>query len=240
MPFILTFLIYVLLALSNVSFALEQKNLELSLHRYYQLNISINRYWMNDSNLKYKAETVTSLELMNQAMKNLLDKKYSAEEYKEIKNSWISVHNFINENSLIEKGYSDVSLIASYRVYLDKVRQAMLQRYHHHPATSDISNILMLFDRVISTYVEVNTDAFGSFIRSATDEDMNLAKIADKIDLSLEQFGRSNSISQEDLKIIKTKWNFIRRIVADSNSQSLPFIVLLNGRKIIQVLEKYN
>ena len=128
MPIILTFLIYVLLALSNVSFALEQKNLELSLHRYYQLNISINRYWMNDSNLKYKAETVTSLELMNQAMKNLLNKKYPAEEYKEIKNSWISVNNFINKNSLIEKGYSDVSLIASYRVYLDKVRQAMLQR----------------------------------------------------------------------------------------------------------------
>jgi len=240
MPLILTFLIYVLLALSNVSFASEQKNLELSLHRYYQLNISINRYWMNDSNLKYKAETVTSLKLMNQAMKNLLDNKYSAEEYKEIKNSWISVNNFINKNSLIEKGYSDVSLIASYRVYLDKVRQAMLRRYHHHPATSDISNILMLFDRVISTYVEVNTDAFGSFIRSATDVDMNLAKIADKIDFSLEQFGRSNSISHEDLKIIKTKWNFIRRIVVDSNSQSLPFIVLLNGRKIIQVLEKYN
>jgi hypothetical protein len=240
MPLLKFSLIYVILLVNNISYALEQSKLEQSLHQYYQLNIDINRYWMNDNSLKYKAKTEKSLELMHQAMSDLLEQQYTAEEYLIIKNNWVNVSNFIKKTALIEKGYTDIALIASYRVFLDKMRLAMLKRYHENPPTSDISNLLMLFDRVISTYVEINTDVFGSFIRSATDDDMNLIKLAKNINLSLDSIAKSESISKEDLKLINTKWNFIRHIVTDSNSQSLPFIVLLNGQKIIKTIEHYH
>ena len=172
-------------------------------------------------------------------MEELLNKRYPAPEYQEISKSWIKVSKLIDDTSLIEKGYSDVSLIASYRVYLDNVRQAMLKRYQKNPPTSDIANSLILFDRIISTYVEVNTDAFGSFIRSATDEDMDLTKIAKQIDNDLILLQQSNSISETDLYSIKVKWNFIRDVITSSSDQASPFIVLLNGNKIIQILESY-
>ncbi|NRA24389.1 MAG: hypothetical protein HRU08_07915 [Oleispira sp.] len=172
MPIVILLFLIPALFLSKICNAQEQKILEQSLHQYYQLNININRYWKDDTNLKNKQTTQKTLELMKQAMEELLNKRYPAPEYQEISKSWIKVSKLIDDTSLIEKGYSDVSLIASYRVYLDNVRQAMLKRYQKNPPTSDIANSLILFDRIISTYVEVNTDAFGSFIRSATDEDM--------------------------------------------------------------------
>ena len=239
MPIVILLFLIPALFLSKICNAQEQKILEQSLHQYYQLNININRYWKDDTNLKNKQTTQKTLELMKQAMEELLNKRYPAPEYQEISKSWIKVSKLIDDTSLIEKGYSDVSLIASYRVYLDNVRQAMLKRYQKNPLTSDIANSLILFDRIISTYVEVNTDAFGSFIRSATDEDMDLTKIAKQIDNDLILLQQSNSISETDLYSIKVKWNFIRDVITSSSDQASPFIVLLNGNKIIQILESY-
>lgn len=232
--------LFLLLINSASTNALEQKILENSLHSYYQLNININRYWQEDTNLAIKRDTERTLALMRQAMDELVAKDFPGEEYQQIKTSWHTANAFIEDNSLLEKGYSDVSLIASYRVYLDKVRIAMLKQYHSNPPSSNIANLLILFDRIISTYVEVNTDAFGSFIRSANDDDVKLAAIANEIDQQLLQLYSANEISKSDLHSIKVKWNFIRRIVADSHGQASPFIVLLNGRKIIQIFEKYN
>lgn len=244
MPVAIIFLFIPFILLSNAISAkehkiIEQKILEQSLHQYYQLNININQYWKDDSNLRVKQETERTLELMNQAMERLLNKKYPAIEYEKIRNNWFELNKLINETSFIDKGYSDVSLIASYRVFFDNVRQSMLKRYQKNPPTSDIANTLILFDRVISTYVEVNTDAFGSFIRSATDEDMDLAKLVIQIDSQLDSLKQSSSIPQADLSSIKVKWNFIRKIVAGNNAQASPFIVLLNGNKIIRILEEH-
>ena len=239
MPKLILLLFIPALLLNVTCYATEQKVLEQSLHQYYQLNININRYWKDDTNLKNKQSTERTLELMNQAMAELLNKKYPATEYQEISKNWEKVSKLIDDTSLIEQGYADVSLIASYRVYLDNVRQAMLKRYQENPPTSDIANSLILFDRIISTYVEVNTDAFGSFIRSANDEDMDLTKIAEQIDENLIVFQQSNSISKTDLYAIKIKWKFIRNVITSNNGQASPFIVLLNGNKIIQILESY-
>lgn len=239
MPIVFITIILSLFLTSPNSYAKEQRILEQSLHQYYQLNISINRYWKDDSNHAIKQETVRTLELMNQAMERLLNKQYPAAEYEKIRNNWIQLNELINDTSFIDNGYSDVALIASYRVYFDNVRQSMLKRYQKNPPTSDIAHVLILFDRIISTYVEVNTDAFGSFIRSATDEDMDLAKLALQIDAELVKLEQSNSIPKADLSTIKLKWNFIRKVVIQSNTQSSPFIVLLNGNKIIKILEGY-
>ena len=68
---------------------------------------------------------------------------------------------------------------------------------------------------------------------------MDLTKIAKQIDNDLILLQQSNSISETDLYSIKVKWNFIRDVITSSSDQASPFIVLLNGNKIIQILESY-
>lgn len=228
------------LLVSNLSFASEQKDLESSIHKFYHFNIDANRFWMNKTNLKYKAELEKSLATLQQSMDYLIGQNYSGDEYKVIKTRWQEAILFINKHSFIETGYSDVSLLAVYREFMNSLRINMLKRYHQKSPSSDASEVLILFDRIISTYVEINTDPFGGFIRSPNDEDMKATVIADQIDAMLKKFESTETVSKADLRSIKTKWRFIRPMVVATDKKSVPFIILLNGRKIITTLEKYN
>ena len=240
MKVITTLFMFFCLLLSNLSLASEQKDLESSIHTFYHFNIDANRFWMNKSNLKYKTEVEKSLATLKQSMNYLIGQNYSTEEFKVIKRRWNEATLFINKHSFIEIGYSDVSLLAVYREFMNSIRIEMLKWYHQNPPSSEASELLILFDRIISTYVEVNTDPFGGFIRSPSDEDMKSTVIARQIDSILEKFESTEIISKEDLRSIKTKWRFIRPLVVATDKKSVPFIILLNGRKIIDTLEKYN
>jgi hypothetical protein len=173
-------------------------------------------------------------------MDYLIGQNYSAEEYKVIKTLWQKATLFINKHEFIEIGYSDVSLLAVYRGFMNSLRIEMLKRYQQNSPSSEASELLILFDRIISTYAEINTDPFGGFIRSPDDEDMKTTVIANQIDVILKKFESTDTVSKADLRSIKTKWRFIRPLVVATDKKSVPFIVLLNGRKIISTLEKYN
>ena len=69
---------------------------------------------------------------------------------------------------------------------------------------------------------------------------MKTTVIANQIDVILKKFESTDTVSKADLRSIKTKWRFIRPLVVATDKKSVPFIVLLNGRKIISTLEKYN
>lgn len=76
-----------------------------------------------------------------------------------------------------------MSLLAVYREFMSNLRTEMLKCYHQNPPSSEASELLILLDRIISIYVEVNTDPFGGFIRSPDDEDMQATVIADRVDV---------------------------------------------------------
>jgi hypothetical protein len=240
MKVITTLFMFFCLLLSNLSFASEQKDLESSIHNFYHFNIDSNRFWINKTNLKYKTEVEKSWATLQQSMDYLIGQNYSAKEYKVIKARWQKANLFINKHKFIEIGYSDVSLLAVYRGAMNSLRIEMLKRYHQNSPSSDASKLLILFDRIISTYAEINTDPFGGFIRSPNDEDMKTTVIANQIDVMLKKLESTATVSKADLRSIKTKWRFIRQLVVATDKKSVPFIVLLNGRKIISTLEKYN
>ena len=78
-----------------------------------------------------------------------------------------------------------MSLLAVYREFMSNLRTEMLKRYHQHSPSPDASELLILLDRIVSTYVEVNTDPLGGFIRSPVDEDMKATVIAEQVDMMI-------------------------------------------------------
>lgn len=214
--------------------------LESYLHAYYQFNININLMWWDDSNLEFRRNTEDALPGMALAMKNILqDRKLkNMHELVEVQDNWLKAYDLLLNQGLLKSGYDDVSLIAAYRVAMDKVRMIIFDLYQRQPSSSDVIKTWILLDRVISTYVELNTDTFGSFIRSTYDQDSDINALVLLVDQQIEKLNQSNSLSAVERSSLSSKWFFIRPVLLGKSNQSLPFIVLINGRRMISILEK--
>lgn len=208
------------------------------LHAYYQFNININLMWWDETNVSYQQDTLSSFPAVVDAMDDIMnDQRLSQLQGMDVvTDNWPKAHEVLVDQGLMKNGQADIALISYYRLYMDNVRKAILKMHQDEPSSSQKIKTWISLDRLISTYVELNADIFGAQFRTIDDQDNDIGALVKMVDQNLMKLTQDSSLKKHELKSLERKWKFIRPVMIDSDQQALPYIVLVHGRRMIEML----
>lgn len=116
------------------------------------------------------------------------------------------------------------------------------QRLAGKIATDKMADLLyeqyVLMEAMTAAYLRKSADAYGGAVVASQGPVVEIDQLADKFSLQLEQLNRyyaKTSQVTDQLKVITTKWTFIKKSFKDYNHDNVPFIV---GRYNEQITER--
>ncbi len=230
-----------LLVWSGAALALGQNELVKLAGQYNLLSADIGMTDYDPENIEYLEQALDTYQTVSEGVPAWID-MLPSEQRAVAAQEWDSMREIMEgdgNNSGLLNGSYDLNASAAQRIHYDTLQTQLFQVEPLRAENlSDLQTLYLKLASVVSGYVALTSNPFGSMAMSMNDGDLKLVTLAADIDqLFVKLIKQSEDDMQaQQLRRQQSKWQFVRSTVVKGSQSAMPYIVRYQGKQMIAEL----